>query len=115
MHKGCISKVVQRVWNYLDINFHASSLNGYGVMDFIVIILNMFFYKNFVVSEYSLRTSQRFPFPSLTSDLDVVQTYNFACDQHWYCTFNSENFNRYYKLIFENIRGRILMTATVNG
>src|SRR5581483_7864227 len=46
----CISEVVQQVWKYLDINFHASNLNGYGVMHFFVIILNMFFYKNFVVN-----------------------------------------------------------------
>jgi len=34
MREISISKVVQQVWKYLDINFYASSLNGYVVIFF---------------------------------------------------------------------------------
>jgi hypothetical protein len=38
--KRSLSNVVQQVWKYLYIDFHETGLNGYGVMDFFVIVLN---------------------------------------------------------------------------
>ena len=37
--KRTLSKLVQQVLKFLNINFHEPSLNGYGVMDFFVMIL----------------------------------------------------------------------------
>ena len=45
--KISLSKLVQQVLKFLNINFHEPSLNGYEFMDFFMMILNVFFFFSF--------------------------------------------------------------------
>ena len=60
--KRTLSKLVQQVLKFLNINFHESSLNGYGVMDFFVMILKyvlLFSFQDEIWRLWLKKTSKR--------------------------------------------------------
>ena len=58
-------KIVQRIRNYLDINFHQGRVNGHEVMDVFVTVLTM---SHFITSQRNLSTSIKVYHPSLLSE-----------------------------------------------
>ncbi len=60
--KSTLSKLVQQVLKFLNINFHEPSLNGYGVMDFFVMILKcvlLFSFQDEIWRLWLKKTSKR--------------------------------------------------------
>ena len=60
--KRTLSKLVQQVLKFLNINFHEPSLNGYGVMDFFVMILKcvlLFSFQDEIWRLWLKKTSKR--------------------------------------------------------